>query len=1229
MGGGRVVDLKILGGYEDGGRGKGKEALVLYLISINCGRCLWKKAGQLETFRPDNETKGANRGGFRNLPYSPRGVGHGGRPPDGEIGLTDPPLQHPSDHPDGNGVDSPMGDPVDVRSENMGQGIGAFNSGHPSFRDMVRGPKLIGNQPISINEFDMDVYPEDVVLGVDGPLPAISFLDRVHDAIDAKLANSVVIRLLGETIGYKALLSMIKSLWNLLGEISLFDLDNDYYLVRFACEEDFSHVLTGGPWKIYGSYLTVQPWSRQFSTAMDYPMKIMVWVRLPGLPYRYYTHSLFGHIAGAIGKVLIEYEGLPTICYSCGKYGHTHEHCGKVANVSNGKAHEAQYIGKSDDLYGHWMQVMNKKRKNIGVKNIASSDTGRQITAHISGSHFEALQAIQVDDNPRSNLIQKPSMMGTNIKGVMSSSGHLNAKASGSAESFKRFNRSNLDIFQRTARGTSTKAQNKGLAVVKGLSRKGLKTRKKDEKMTSKPVLAEWISAMNSELNRARIRVLSSPIVLKLRACSMMGGGQHCFITFVYASPTIGIRSRLWRHLRELDSGSGDHAHLKAHAITFFQNLCMSERMVSNTEIGRCNFFCYGDDALQPLLRDISLEEVRSVIFCMAPLKAPGADADWVNQTLLVLIPKVEEKQASFVPGRQITDNIILAQQVIHLMTKKMGIIGWMAIKILWNGDLTDSFKPTRGIRQSDPLSPYLFVLCMERLSQAIKVKVVSEDWKEIHLSKEGHGLSHLFFADDLMLFAKALMDQVSMIKGVLDRFCDESGHRISSAKTQIFFSSIYPVSTRHAISQRFGFEEVKDLGKLGGEVSYLQVIPIYVMQSTWLPKGLCVEMEKIIRRLVYGSNNGGTGIPLVKWESMQQPIKLGGVGIRNLYNQNKAFLMKVGFQLISNSEKLWVRTIRGKYKWDSLVPISLSHANGSRLWKGLRYIWSELYDNIAWNIQDGRDTDFWYDHWLDTENRLVFSYKGACTPRPTSVCDMVLPSDYLSPDTPSMARNMWVRVIKTEKLNEFLALPYKIWIERNLRAAEVYARMNDNWDIRFSVRCTTNPSLSISRSILSWTRPPTGWIKGNSDGAVRTCDNTAATGGILRNSEGEWIFSLTRSLVWCSILIAEPWGVHDLLLHAWRLGIRKIELETDNLEVMKICNFSSDALVGRALVTKIHELLELEWITKVSHICREHNMVVDRLVALSQGAPIAATIFLEPPLELSSTLLRDLQTFS
>lgn len=125
-------------------------------------------------------------------------------------------------------------------------------------------------------------------------------------------------------------------------------------------------VLLGGPWMIYGPYLVVQPWSREFMTKETHALKIVAWIRLPGLSYRYYTKQLMRAIASVIGEAVkvdynntigqrgwfarvvviidvkkpfipcvridgilqrIEYEGLPTICYKCGHFGHTQDSC--------------------------------------------------------------------------------------------------------------------------------------------------------------------------------------------------------------------------------------------------------------------------------------------------------------------------------------------------------------------------------------------------------------------------------------------------------------------------------------------------------------------------------------------------------------------------------------------------------------------------------------------------------------------------------------------------------------------------------------------------------------------------------------------------------------------------------------------------------------------------------------------------------------------------------------
>ncbi|KAL4297759.1 hypothetical protein GQ457_12G019230 [Hibiscus cannabinus] len=310
-----------------------------------------------------------------------------------------------------------------------------------SFKDTLAGTKKPGAESLAITDLDVEVQAEDVRIGGSSVLPEIWFSDRVHDAIDVKLTKFMIIRLMGKPIGYRALWNWIQTLWNPSGEISLIDLDNEYYLVRFASEANFHKVLSGGLWVIYGSYLTVQPWSIHFSTAQDHPSHIMVWVRLPKLPYRYYTKSLFRYIAATIGKVVrvdyntsegkrgrfarlaiivdlnkpliselvidgkrqdIEYEGLPSICFTCGKYGHGKERCG-VPKETTDKNNSVVEQRNPTELYGPWMQVVNRKRRNTYSPNTTRNLVRSAKPTDKVGSHFAELfeteNVIELEDD--------------------------------------------------------------------------------------------------------------------------------------------------------------------------------------------------------------------------------------------------------------------------------------------------------------------------------------------------------------------------------------------------------------------------------------------------------------------------------------------------------------------------------------------------------------------------------------------------------------------------------------------------------------------------------------------------------------------------------------------------------------------------------------------------------------------------------------------------------------
>lgn len=86
------------------------------------------------------------------------------------------------------------------------------------------------------------------------------------------------------------------------------------------------------------------------------------------------------------------------------------------------------------------------------------------------------------------------------------------------------------------------------------------------------------------------------------------------------------------------------------------------------------------------------------------------------------------------------------------------------SLSLLWNGLKLDPFAPSRGLRQGDPLSSYLFVLCMERLAIVIQDAVDRGDWLPVPISRNGPAISHLFFADDVFLFAKAKVSQMHLL---------------------------------------------------------------------------------------------------------------------------------------------------------------------------------------------------------------------------------------------------------------------------------------------------------------------------------------------------------------------------------------------------------------------------------------------------------------------------------
>lgn len=150
-------------------------------------------------------------------------------------------------------------------------------------------------------------------------------------------------------------------------------------------------------------------------------------------------------------------------------------------------------------------------------------------------------------------------------------------------------------------------------------------------------------------------------------------------------------------------------------------------------------------------------------------------------------------------------------------ITIAMECISTTSMQVIWNGEKMEPFFQSTGVRQGDPLSPYIFILCMERLAHIINVKVDMGKWKPMRLKKDGLVLSHLFFTEDRMLFVEADLDYVCTIRKCLKKFDDSSGQKISLTKTVIYcLKSIFTYMER-SYSKEFGCKLTYDLGKYLG----------------------------------------------------------------------------------------------------------------------------------------------------------------------------------------------------------------------------------------------------------------------------------------------------------------------------------------------------------------------------------------------------------------------------
>ncbi|GKV12577.1 hypothetical protein SLEP1_g23703 [Rubroshorea leprosula] len=397
-------------------------------------------------------------------------------------------------------------------------------------------------------------------------------------------------------------------------------------------------------------------------------------------------------------------------------------------------------------------------------------------------------------------------------------------------------------------------------------------------------------------------------------------------------------------------------------------------------------------------LNAANLKEYRpiSLLGCVYKLLAKVL----ANRLKSVMPAIVSETQSAFVGGRQLVDSVLVLNEVVEEIKNRKqpafvfkadfekaydcvdwSFLDWMMdtfgfgtkwrgwikeclstarTSVLVNGSPTREFEVGKGLRQGDPLSPFLFLMIGEGLQGLVQKAVAEGMLHGIEIGKKGMTMSLLQFADDTIIMGRADAENIRMVKDVLRWFELMSGLRINFNKSSIYG---YNVSE----------------GWLKGSAGTLRC---GVGQTPFLYLGLPIG-SKSERKKVWEPVVNKFRAKLAGWKAstlsfggrltLLKSVK-GGLGVPDMRRKNWALLGKWWYRFGDGVENLWKRVVREKY-YGGRSEVDITTIEGprvSKLWRDIIRMGGQssrlknmLVEGFKWEVGEGNKVDFWLERWV------------------------------------------------------------------------------------------------------------------------------------------------------------------------------------------------------------------------------------------------------------------------